>query len=146
MHRTIMLAVTLAASPMPLAADVYQCTRDGVATFSDQPCGGVSEPVDITTTRVGGRLDTGTDIDTYQPETVSDPETGQTGCPAGYIQSTRLRHLRVKERVQTGMSAGQVRYILGAPHHRDGQWWVYEDRGRETGRYKIQNGCLERIG
>ncbi|MDX1800931.1 MAG: hypothetical protein R3303_08400, partial [Marinobacter sp.] len=74
----------------------------------------------------------------------SHRKSPDTDCNAGYIQSTELRSLRVRHRVREGMSAQQVRYVLGDPDHQDGQWWVYTHRGEETARYLLRRGCLVR--
>ena len=134
------LALTLLASQASGA--IYRCEADHQTVFSDSPCGEDAVPVAVDPVRTGGRLDTGTGFrhESGSPGKARSPSG--SGCDAGYIQSTELRRLRVKQQVRAGMSAQQVRYVLGAPARRAGQWWVYERRGEETGRYLIRAGCL----
>lgn len=137
-RRVILL--TVASFTTPATAAIYQCQQQGQTVFSDSPCGSNARVIEVNPVRTGGRLDQGSDVEFYQP-----PERRQAPaneCPAGYIQSSELRRMRVQERVQEGMSEAQVRYILGDPERRDGQWWVYERRGEETGRYRFRLGCL----
>lgn len=123
---------------------IYHCQKDGQDVFSDRPCGEAAIRMTVNPTTIGGRLDTGTDIEFWEPPDEPEESGSMTGCPAGYIQSTQLRRLRARNRVSEGMSPEQVRYILGAPDHRSGQWWVYVSRGEETGRYRFEEGCLDR--
>lgn len=142
---TIMTATMTTAAMMtvttPVAAAIYHCQQQGRAVFSDTPCGGDARVVEVDPVRTGGRLDQGSDAQFYQPPARRQPGTSG-GCPAGYIQSSDLRRMRVEKRVQEGLSEDQVRYILGDPERRDGQWWVYQRRGQETGRYRFRRGCL----
>jgi hypothetical protein len=144
-HRTFAIILLMMAPSLSLG-DIYQCQQaNGQTLFADRPCGQNAQPIEATATRIGGRLDTGTDVQTWQPSrSDNQSERTQQGCPQGYINSTRLRHLRVKQQVQAGMSRKQVRYILGEPDLQDGQWWVYERKGQETGRYRIRGGCLDK--
>ncbi|MDX1757366.1 MAG: hypothetical protein R3175_15015 [Marinobacter sp.] len=128
----------------PTMAAIYRCDVNGQAVFADSPCGDNAETVDVEPLRTGGRLDTGTQVEFYRPPRREVNTTSPTGCPAGYIQSSELRRMRVRRRVREGLSADQVRYILGDPDRRDGQWWVYEHQGEEIGRYRIRQGCLAR--
>ncbi|GAA3583410.1 MAG: DUF4124 domain-containing protein [Pseudomonadales bacterium] len=135
-----LLAMTLSGLSQ---AAIYRCSQNGHTVFADRPCGDNTETVAVDPVTTGGRLDTGTDVEFYQP-----PETSRRqqapGCPVGYLQSTELRRLRVQSRVRAGMSEDQVRYILGDPAQRAGQWWVYRRKGEETGRYRFRNGCLDK--
>lgn len=123
---------------------IYRCEAEHQTVFSDSPCGENATAVSVDPVRTGGRLDTGTGFRHRAAPSSKARSPSSKGCDAGYIQSTELRRLRVKQQVRPGMSADQVRYILGAPERRVGQWWVYERRGEETGRYLIRSGCLER--
>ncbi len=132
-----------AAVPNLGMADIYRCERAHQTVFSDSPCGQNALTITVDPAHTGGRLDTGTDVTFWQPPERAT-RSQQPGCQAGYIQSTELRRLRVKQRVREGMTAKQVRYILGSPDSHDGQWWVYRRKGEETGRYLMRNGCLAR--
>lgn len=125
-------------------AAIYRCERAHQTVFSDSPCGEHARTVTVSPTQLGGRLDSGTDVTFWKPPERSQRKDPGSQCDAGYIQSTELRSLRVKHRVREGMSAQQVRYVLGDPDHRDGQWWVYEHQGRETARYLLRHECLVR--
>ncbi|WP_166256879.1 hypothetical protein [Marinobacter salicampi] len=127
--------------PFDSHSQIYRCQTDSQTLFSDRPCGAGAEVVTVEPARTGGRLDTGADF-RFEPPAPRQARASRTGCARGYIQSTELRRLRVKSRVEAGMSATQVRYILGDPDHHAGQWWVYQRRGKETGRYLIRSGCL----
>lgn len=143
MRLQIALIVAMSFSTA-VSADIFQCRQaNGQMVFSDRACADNARIVTVDPVLTGGRLDTGTDVETWQPasrERRREPE----GCDQGYIQSTQLRTFRARRQVQAGMSAEQVRYILGEPDVRDGQWWVYEHKGEETGRYKIVSGCLDK--
>ncbi len=130
--------------PTDASATIYRCLQGGHTVFADHPCGADAATVTVAPVVTGGRLDTGTRVEFYQPPPRATDNHSPTGCPAGYIQSSELRRLRVRRQVQTGLSADQVRYILGDPDHHDGQWWVYQRQGRETGRYLFRDGCLSR--
>lgn len=140
---TVAFAMMMAITPTALAT-IYQCQAQGHTVFSDTPCGDNARTIEVDPVRTGGRLDQGTQVDFYQPPARADRSSANTGCPAGYIQSSDLRRFRVQKRIQEGMSEAQVRYILGDPERQDGQWWVYERRGEETGRYHFRGGCLIR--
>lgn len=146
MHRfqraTIAVALSFIVTSPAAQAAIYQCQNQGLTVFSDHPCGDDARTVDVDPVQTGGRLDQGTHVEFYQPPTRTKTPASTTGCPAGYIQSSDLRRLRVQDRVREGMSEAQVRYILGDPARLDGQWWVYEHRGEESGRYRFRNGCL----
>lgn len=137
----VALAVAMTVTT-PAAAAIYQCQRQGQPVFSDTPCGNDARAIEVEPVRTGGRLDQGTQVEFYQPPARDTTPSTTSGCPAGYIQSSVLRRMRVQERVQEGMSEAQVRYILGDPARQEGQWWVYEHRGEETGRYRFRQGCL----
>ncbi len=148
--RQLLPGLTLIVSALPLyliaypaSAEIYRCQLAHQTVFSDSPCGSNAETVTVNPTVTGGRLDTGTDVEFWQAPARKPSKTGN-GCSGGYIQSTELRHLRVKQQVREGMTEKQVRYILGAPDHHDGQWWVYLRKGEETGRYRMRGGCLDR--
>ncbi|SDV99681.1 DUF4124 domain-containing protein [Marinobacter mobilis] len=131
---------TIVTFTTPVTAAIYQCQQHGQTVFSDRPCGSDARVIDVSPVRTGGRLDQGSDVEFYQPP--QRRPAPDSGCPAGYIQSSDLRRMRVQAHVHEGMSEAQVRYILGDPERQDGQWWVYERRGEETGRYRFRQGCL----
>lgn len=144
--RSPFLALTLSVAvmlPVVGSADIYRCKQAHQTVFADSPCGQNAETVTVAPVQTGGRLDTGTDVEFWQAPT-RNTRTSVAGCDIGYIQSTELRHLRVKQQVREGMTADQVRYILGSPDERHGQWWVYRRKGEETGRYLMRGGCLAR--
>ncbi len=125
-------------------AAIYRCERAHQTVFSDTPCGDHARIVTVSPSQLGGRLDSGTDVTFWEPPASTDRKRPDTDCDAGYIQSTELRSLRVRHQVREGMSARQVRYVLGDPDQQDGQWWIYKHRGEETGRYLLRRGCLVR--
>lgn len=144
--RLFPMALTFIVSALlsyPVNAEIYRCHQAHQTVFSDSPCGSNAETVTVNPTLTGGQLDTGTEVEFWQPP-ARKPSGTSTGCSGGYIQSTELRYLRVKQQVRKGMTEKQVRYILGAPDHHNGQWWVYLRKGQETGRYRMQGGCLDR--
>ncbi len=148
--RQLLPSLTLVVSALlsyllsyPASAEIYRCQQAHQTVFSDSPCGSNAETVTVNPTLIGGQLDTGTDVKFWQAPARKSSKPSN-GCSGGYIQSTELRHLRVKQQVREGMTEKQVRYILGVPDHRDGQWWVYRRKGEETGRYRMREGCLDR--
>lgn len=125
-------------------AAIYRCERAHQTVFSDTPCGTNAHTITVSPIQLGGRLDTGTHVTFWKPPAHNSRESTDTDCDAGYIQSTELRSRRVRHQVREGMSARQVRYILGDPDQQDGQWWVYKHQGVETARYLMRRGCLVR--
>ncbi|BES73648.1 hypothetical protein RE428_46660 [Marinobacter nanhaiticus D15-8W] len=141
LQMTLIVAMSFSTA---VSADIFQCRQaNGQMVFSDRACADNARIVTVDPVVTGGRLDTGTDVETWQPAS-RERRREPKGCDQGYIQSTQLRTFRARRQVQAGMSAKQVRYILGEPDVRDGQWWVYEHKGEETGRYKIVGGCLDK--
>ncbi|WP_203142240.1 DUF4124 domain-containing protein [Marinobacter mangrovi] len=142
--RTSLLILMLGMGVCPaVSAAIYQCQGpNGQVIFSDSACSKHAKEVEVHPVTTGGRLDTGTDVDVWQPAHHASRKTSTDGCDLGYIQSTQLRTWRARRQVKTGMSAQQLNYVLGDPDHKEGQWWVYERRGKETGRYRVRGGCL----
>ena len=102
----------LALAPSLASAEIYKCDVGGQAVFSDSPCGESSERVEVDPVTVGGRLDTGTDVETYQPPK-RQVSNDRDECP--YVDSTRLRRLIIQDKVVSGMKPGDVRRSWGAP-------------------------------
>ncbi|WP_148864573.1 DUF4124 domain-containing protein [Marinobacter fonticola] len=137
----LIIAMSLSTA---VSAEIFQCRQaNGQVLFSDHACADDARIVHVDPVLTGGRLDTGTDVETWQPDK-RPRDRASSGCDRGYIQSTQLRTYRARRQVQLGMSAKQVRYVLGAPNAKNGQWWIYERKGEETGRYKIVGGCLDK--
>lgn len=146
MHPSIFAVIIIMMLSPAAFGTIYKCQQpNGQTVFADTSCGSNAQTVEAHAIHIGGRLDTGTQVKTWQPpHTTRNITPKKTACPTGYINSTRLRTLRVKQQVRAGMSQKQVRYILGEPDHHDGPWWVYEHDSQETGRYRIRGGCLDR--
>ncbi|MDX1456565.1 MAG: hypothetical protein R3276_03195 [Marinobacter sp.] len=140
-HRLALATLAIVVS-CPSTAAIYRCQHNDLTVFADHPCGDDADTVTVEPVQTGGRLDTGTRVEFYRPPEQRPDTRSSTGCPAGYIQSSELRRMRVRKQVQEGLSQEQVRYIMGDPDHRNGQWWVYERQGRETGRFRFRQGCL----
>jgi|GEM_PF-3275002 len=133
------------------ATEVYRCESGGNVAFSDTPCSPEAEKISVQADKLGSTLDRGIPAD--DPETIatSDPERQETeekseeeGCPAGYIQSTELRRLKVAEEVRIGMSEEQVRYVLGSPTRISNGWWYYSLGKIPSLRFRFVEGCLVR--
>ncbi|MDO3722238.1 DUF4124 domain-containing protein [Marinobacter sp. chi1] len=100
--------------PAATSAAIYKCEVGGKVSFTDEPCGDAAERVQVDAPpKSGMRLDTGTDIETYQPSKLRKKESKPTSC--AYINSTELKTLIIKERLKTGMKPEHVRKSWGAP-------------------------------
>lgn len=138
-HIALIFAMSFSTA---VSAEIFQCRQaNGQMVFSDHACADDARIVKVDPVITGGRLDTGTDVKTWQPKRRKTTRKAK-GCDQGYIQSTQLRTFRARRQVQAGMSAKQVRYVLGDPDTQAGQWWIYEHKGEEIGRYKMVGGCL----
>lgn len=136
----------LAFIPSLASAEIYKCEVDGRQTFSDSPCGDTAERVEVDPVTVGGRLDSGTNVETYKPPK-RERASSSNDCP--FINSTEMRRLRIENRVVAGMKPGDVRATWGAPTAtrtaRGFIQWAYRwDNGNRQYVY-FQNGCVNSI-
>lgn len=141
----IFFAISLALPSIANAA-VYKCTVDGQAVFSDSPCGDDAKELDHKPApAIGGRFDTGTDVELYEPEK-RERASDRNSCP--FINSTKLRRLIIKEKVVRGMKPAAVRKSWGSPTNinrgRTTQW-AYHYQYRSSKYVYFTNGCVSNI-
>ncbi|MFC4241278.1 DUF4124 domain-containing protein [Marinobacter oulmenensis] len=136
------LLVLALASPSLSIAAVFKCDVDGQTVFSDSPCGDDAEEVTVSPVTVGGQLDTGTDVETYQPEERKRSRS-QDECP--YISSTEMRRLTIKHQIKRGMKPADVRRSWGQPSSINTggttQWAYHYPSGSASYVY-FRNGCV----
>lgn len=140
LRRTLFAAILVA--PTLASSAIYQCEQDGQTVFSDSPCGDNAAEINVDPVTVGGRLDTGTDVETYKPpkqkRSASDDD-----CP--YINSTDLRRLTIQNKIVRGMKPADVRRSWGDPSSvstgRTTQW-AYHYPDYSSNYVYFRNGCV----
>jgi len=139
--RTI-LTISLLVPALSHAA-VYQCTVNGQTVFSDHPCGDNAKELDHEPApAIGGRFDTGTDAEFYEPETRQRSSTNDS-CP--YINSTDLRRLIIQNKIKRGMKPDDVRKSWGSPSSiltGKRTQWAYHYPGGSASYVYFKNGCV----
>lgn len=143
MLRRILLAGLLASTTAANAA-VYQCDNNGQPVFSDVPCGDNAKEIDHEPApAIGGRFDTGTDAEFYEPEKKAKKASSDP-CP--YINSTRMRRLQVQNKITRGMKPADVRRSWGAPSSvntgGNSIQWAYHYPGGSSNYVYFRNGCV----
>ena len=138
---SIMLLLALQATAN---AAVYKCTINGQAVFSDEPCGEDAKKLDHQPApAIGGRFDTGTDAEFYEPEKRASESTSDP-CP--YINSTRMRRLQIENKITRGMKPADVRRSWGSPSSvRTGgssTQWAYHYPGGSANYVYFKHGCV----
>ena len=133
----------LFAFPAIANAAVYKCTVDGQAVFSDSPCGDDAKEIDHKPApAIGGRFDTGTDVELYKPEKRQRASAKDT-CP--FINSTKLRRLIIQKKITRGMKPADVRRSWGGPSSintgRRTQW-AYHYPDYSSSYVYFENGCV----
>src|SRR5690554_3050753 len=130
-------------SPGIAQAAIYQCTVNGQTVFSDHPCGEDSKQIENRPApAIGGRFDTGTDVELYKPDVRRQPAKPER-CP--YINSTDLRRLIVQNKIKRGMKPDDVRRSWGAPSSiRTGgrTQWTYHYPDYSANYVYFEHGCV----
>lgn len=129
-------------------AEIYRCEVDGRVEFSGQPCGESAVQIEVEDTRLGGRLDTGTD-----PWVPAPPPERRVKAdePCPYINSSEMRSLRIGRTVKVGMRPDDVRAAWGAPssvnHYSTFTQWAYHyESGASAYVYFNPSGCVYSFG
>ncbi|MFP3979177.1 DUF4124 domain-containing protein [Marinobacter sp. KMM 10035] len=140
---TRMLFIIALAMPALSYGAVYQCTANGQTVFSDQPCGDDAKELDHKPApAIGGRFDTGTDVEFYKPPARQN-SSSEESCP--YINSTELRRLTIQNKITRGMKPADVRRSWGSPSSistgRRTQW-AYHYTGGSSSYVYFENGCV----
>lgn len=130
-------------SPAATAA-VYKCTVEGQTVFSDKPCGEDSQEIDHQPApAIGGRFDTGTDAEFFEPEKRAN-KSRDASC--SYIDSTRLRRLMVQNKITRGMKPADVRRSWGSPSsiNTGGSsiQWAYHYPDYSSSYVYFEEGCV----
>lgn len=137
--------LVLTLFPSVATAAIYKCTANGQAVFSDEPCGKDSKEIDHQPApAIGGRFDTGTDAEFYEPEKRANKSSSES-CP--YINSTRLRQLLVQNKITRGMKPVDVRRSWGSPSsiNTGGSsiQWAYHYPDYSSSYVYFRNGCVD---
>lgn len=131
---------------------IYRCESEQGVRFTDQPCPGAGETVEIRDSRVG-RLDQNLPEPSAPAEDESpDPaETADAGT-CRFINSTDLRRYLVREQVVQGMTRDQVRRAFGSPpetYPSPQEVWIYQTRYYgalyELTYVYFRDGCVDRV-
>ena len=125
-------------------AAVYKCTVNSQAVFSDEPCGKDSQEIDHQPApAIGGRFDTGTDAEFFQPEKRAN-KSSNSSC--SYIDTTRLRRLVVQNKITRGMKPADVRRSWGSPSsiNTGGSsiQWAYHYPDYSSSYVYFEEGCV----
>lgn len=144
MFKGICIAL-LASASFNAAGAIYQCQVNGQKVFSDHPCGENAKSVEVDPVTIGGRLDSGTDVEFNRPAKQSSSRAGRSdnGCP--YINSTDLRRYIIKKTLVKGMKPGDVRRAWGSPSSiSTGQTtqWAYHFDDYSSRYVYFRNGCV----
>ncbi|PPI86216.1 hypothetical protein KEHDKFFH_02530 [Marinobacter maroccanus] len=140
LRRTLLAAILVA--PTLASSAIYQCEQDGQTVFSDSPCGDNAAEITVDPVTVGGRLDTGTDVQTYKPKKQTS-SSSDDDCP--YINSSDLRRLIIQNKIVRGMKPADVRRSWGSPNSvRTGMLtqWSYHYPGYSSNYVYFENGCV----
>lgn len=141
MLRRTLLATLLVAPTFAYSA-IYQCQQNGQTVFSDSPCGDNAAEVTVDPVTVGGRLDTGTDVETYKPPEKSS-RPSDNGCP--FINSTDMRRYTIQNKIVRGMKPADVKRSWGEPSSvstgRTTQW-AYHYPDYSSSYVYFENGCV----
>ncbi len=130
--------------PAMANAAVYKCTVNGQAVFSDSPCGDDAKEIDHQPApAIGGRFDTGTDVEFYKPEKRKNA-SGSDPCP--YINTTKLRRLIIQKKITQGMQPDDVRRSWGSPSSVNtggsSTQWAYHYPDYSSSYVYFRNGCV----
>lgn len=137
-----MFLIAALSLPALTQAAIYQCTVNGQKVFSDTPCGKDATEITVDPVTVGGRLDTGTNIQTYKsPKRTQSADND--GCH--YINSTDLNRYIIQKTIVRGMKPADVRRAWGSPSSistgRITQW-AYHYPGYSSNYVYFENGCV----
>ncbi|SFM71157.1 protein of unknown function [Marinobacter pelagius] len=135
----------LATASFPAASAIYQCESNGQKVFSDQPCGNDAKSVEVNPVTIGGRLDSGTDVDLGRSGQTKPERRAKSNEDCPYINSTDLRRYIIKKTLVKGMKPADVRKAWGTPSSistgRTTQWAYHFDDYSSRYVY-FRNGCV----
>ena len=156
--RVLLLAVLMGA-PAAQAA-VYRCTVGGVVQFSDKPCRAGDAPLDVKTPNVVQADDSAPLAEQYDRRVreygkarAAEDAAWRKDYEARSADAERLRTARAKREVVRGMSAGDVRRLLGEPQKtatasgKGGikEIWSYADEGEGRVTVTLQGGTVSDV-
>lgn len=154
MNRALAVLVLLLLTVNAADAEVFRCeSQDGVV-FTDQPCAGDGERIEIPDNRVGGRLDRNLPPPDPEPPSEPDvePEAPEPPSACRFINSTDLRRHIVREEIVRGMTRDHVRRAFGNPpetYTSPQEVWIYQTRYYgalyELTYVYFTDGCVQRV-
>ena len=157
MIRAVTALALLLCTLNPTLAEVFRCETGTGVTFTDEPCAGDGERIDIPDNHIGGRLDS--NLPPPTPDEPADqaseafpeqPRKAPSACR--FINSTDLRRHIVREEVVRGMTRDHVRRAYGKPpetYSSPQEVWIYQTRYYgalyELTYVYFMDGCVERV-
>ena len=140
-------------------AGVYRCTVDGVMQFSDKPCQAGDAPLDLSAPNVvqadadAAPLAEQYDRRTrdYQKARAADDSAWRKDYETRSADAERLRAARANREVVRGMSAADVRRLLGEPQRTASgkggrsETWTYADDGGGRVTVTLQGGLVSNV-
>ncbi|MBW4934748.1 DUF4124 domain-containing protein [Marinobacter sp. F4206] len=135
-------------------AGVFRCETANGVVFTDQPCNGEGERIEIPDNRIGGQLDRNLPPPQVEPPTEQVDKEVSTEAPSTcrFINSTDLRRHIVREEVVRGMTRENVRRAFGSPpetYSSPQEVWIYQTRYYgalyELTYVYFRDGCVQRV-
>ena len=157
MLRAMFPLVLLLCTLNPALADVFRCDTGNGVMFTDEPCDGNGEAVDIPDNRIGGRFDSNLPPPIPAAPVDQDPDerleqSPEPPSPCRFINSTDLRRHIVREEVVRGMTRDHVRRAFGTPpetYTSPQEVWIYQTRYYgalyELTYVYFRDGCVQRV-
>ncbi|MFT4046143.1 MAG: hypothetical protein QM661_05535 [Solimonas sp.] len=142
-------------------AEVYRCTVEGIAQFSDRPCRGGDAPLAVPAPNVvqpdAGAAPLAEQYDRrtreYGQARAAEDAAWRKAYEARSADAERQRAARAKREVARGMNANDVRRLLGEPQKtattsgKGGmrESWSYADEGDGRVTVTLQDGVVSDV-
>ncbi len=157
----VLLAVFAAAAAPPAPAEVYRCVVGGVTQFSDRPCQAGDAPLAVPQANVMPADRAAAPLAEQHDRRVQAGREARDAEDAAWRQdheartaeAERLRAARVRGEVVRGMSAADVRRLLGTPTKIDSdrdarglrERWSYADSGAGRVTVTLRDGVVSDV-
>lgn len=152
--------LVLALGTSPVHAAVYRCEVDGVVQYRDRPCQAGDAPLAMPAPNVveaepAGSLAEQYDrrVREYGKARAAEDAAWRQDYEARRDEAERLRAARARREVVRGMSAKDVRLLLGEPQKTDKksgkggdqEVWTYADSGEGRVTVTLQGGVVSDV-
>lgn len=157
----MLLAVLAAAALQPAQAEVYRCVVGGVTQFSDRPCQAGDAPLSVPPANVVPADRAAAPLAEQHDRRVQASRKARAEEDAAWRQdyeartaeAERLRAARGRGEVVRGMSANDVRRLLGTPAKIDSdrdakglrERWSYADTGAGRVTVTLRDGVVSDV-